>query len=99
MVFLLSIKPKYGYAILDGKKKFELRKCIGKPINTGDLVVMYFSTPVKAIMGYFIAGKVIIEEFVEIRGETVVEVYNELYPYYAKAILKAMQIIKSEGSN
>lgn len=71
MVFLLSIKPKYGYAILGGKKKFELRKCIGKPISTGNLIVMYFSTPVKAIMGYFIAGKVLIKKPEELKKELV----------------------------
>ncbi|NPA69626.1 MAG: hypothetical protein GXO26_02365 [Crenarchaeota archaeon] len=57
-VILLSIKPKYGYAILEGKKKYELRKCVNAVIRPGDLVLMYFSTPVKAIAGYFKAGKV-----------------------------------------
>jgi len=58
--FLLSIKPKYGYAILEGKKKYELRKCVSSVIKPGDLVIMYFSSPVKAIVGYFVAGEVIV---------------------------------------
>lgn len=32
------------------------------------------------------AGEVILEEFVDVAGTTVEEVYNELYPYYIKAI-------------
>ncbi len=57
-IILLSIKPKYGYAILEGKKKYELRKCVNVVIEPGDLIIMYFSSPVKAILGYFKAGKV-----------------------------------------
>ncbi|MCK5629671.1 MAG: hypothetical protein KAI26_03570 [Nanoarchaeota archaeon] len=41
------------------------------------------------------AGKLIIEEFVDTTGRTVLEVYNELYPYYAKTIIRAIKIIKS----
>jgi len=41
------------------------------------------------------AGKLIIEEFIDATGRTVLEVYNELYPHYAKTIIKAMRIIKS----
>ncbi len=57
-IILLSIKPKYGYAILEGRKKYELRKCVNVVIEPGDLIIMYFSSPVKAILGYFKAGKV-----------------------------------------
>ncbi len=60
-VVLLSIKPKYGKAILNQIKKFELRKCVGKPIRSGDLIIMYFTSPIKAVSGYFIAGRVYIE--------------------------------------
>ena len=41
------------------------------------------------------AGELIIEEFIDTTGRTVLEVYNELYPYYAKTIIKAVKIIKS----
>ncbi len=66
-IFLLSIKPKYGYAILEGKKKYELRKCVGSVVRPGDLVIMYFSSPVKAVVGYFIAGRVIVSTPEELR--------------------------------
>ena len=41
------------------------------------------------------AGELIIEEFIVTTGRTVLDVYNELYPYYAKTIIKAIKIIKS----
>jgi len=42
------------------------------------------------------AGEVIVEKFVDVSGKnTVVEVYNELYPYYALAILEAIDKIQT----
>lgn len=41
-------------------------------------------------------GEVILEEFVHTTGKTVVEVYNELYPHYAMAIIKAIKIISPD---
>ena len=41
------------------------------------------------------SGELIIEEFIDTTGRTVLEVYNELYPYYSKTIIKAIKIIKS----
>ena len=55
--FLLSIKPKYRRAILGGKK-FELRRLVGPRVERGDPIVPYFSSPVKAVMGAFVAGEV-----------------------------------------
>lgn len=44
------------------------------------------------------AGEVIVEEFVDVEGKkTVGEVYNELYPYYAAALPKALDIIKTKN--
>ncbi|MCD6591806.1 MAG: DNA-binding protein [Thaumarchaeota archaeon] len=58
-IVLMSIKPKFGYRILRGKKKFELRKYTpeGK-IRSGDIVFLYFSYPVRAILCMFKAGRV-----------------------------------------
>lgn len=40
------------------------------------------------------AGEVITEEFVEIKNaKTPDEIYNRLYPYYASALIKAIEII------
>ncbi|MDP3446587.1 MAG: hypothetical protein Q8S22_00815, partial [Eubacteriales bacterium] len=50
---LLSIKPRYAYSILSGTKKVELRRSF--PIlNKGDCVVIYASSPKRAVIGYFI---------------------------------------------
>jgi predicted transcriptional regulator len=51
--FLLSIKPQYSERILSGEKKFELRK---RKLGTrpGDVVVIYTSSPTRALTGAFI---------------------------------------------
>ena len=91
--FLLSIKPKYGYAILEGKKKFELRKCVSSVIQPGDLVIMYFSSPVKAIVGYFRAGRVFVSTPEELRktlanmGDTGVDEEDWTYVYGYKKVM------------
>jgi methionyl-tRNA formyltransferase len=43
------------------------------------------------------SGEVIVEKFVDVSGEnTVSGIYNRLYPYYALAILEAIDKIRSE---
>ncbi len=58
MNVLLSIKPKYVNAILNGKKEYEFRKVIFKEKNV-EKVYMYSSSPVKKIVGVFIVGGII----------------------------------------
>lgn len=53
---ILSIKPVYAKAIMDGKKKVEFRKKIFKrPV---DVVFVYSSSPEKKIIGFFKIGKI-----------------------------------------
>ena len=54
----MSIKPKYGLEILRGRKKVELRGSVGS-ITSGDVVVLYLSSPVQAISGEFRVGRVV----------------------------------------
>ena len=50
-VVIMSIRPKYAEAILDGTKVWEFRKhIIRKPFNR---VLIYETSPVKAIVGEF----------------------------------------------
>ncbi len=56
---LMSLKPIFAEEILNGKKKCEIRTYLGK-ILENDLILIYESKPIKAITGYFHAGKVII---------------------------------------
>ncbi|HET6989695.1 MAG TPA: ASCH domain-containing protein, partial [Bacteroidia bacterium] len=51
MNVLLSIKPKYAKAIIDGKKKVEFRKLPFK-LNVNK-VYIYSSAPEQKIIGYF----------------------------------------------
>ncbi len=54
----MSIKPKFGMDILRGVKKIELRGFVAD-IAPGDLVVLYLSSPVKAICGEFRVGRIV----------------------------------------
>lgn len=56
----MSIKPGFGDAILDGRKRAELRRLVNGPIMPGDTIVLYLSSPRKAIEGFFRAGRVYI---------------------------------------
>ena len=49
---LMSIKPCYWERIRDGSKHFELRKTSVR-FSAGDLVVVYASSPFKALVGAF----------------------------------------------
>ncbi|OUD14288.1 ASCH domain-containing protein [Thioflexithrix psekupsensis] len=60
-VLLLSIKPQYARKIFDGTKTVELRRIKPKHLNDGDLIWVYESAPVKALVGTFEVEKVIEE--------------------------------------
>ncbi len=49
---LLSIQPRYAKKIFEGEKKVELRR-IRPNVRNGDLVIIYASSPVMAVMGSF----------------------------------------------
>lgn len=51
MDVILSIKPNYTQKIYEGSKRVELRKKIGKGFEVGSKVLIYTSSPVKAIEG------------------------------------------------
>jgi len=55
---LLSIRPKYADQIFAGKKTVELRRVKPK-LSTGDTVLVYVSSPTKALIGGFEVDKVI----------------------------------------
>ena len=58
-VLLLSIKPQYAKKIFDGSKTVELRRIKPKHLKDGDLILVYESAPVKALVGAFEVEKVI----------------------------------------
>ena len=55
---LLSIRPKYAELIFSGRKTAELRR-VRPQLQEGDLVLIYVSAPVKALMGSFKVQRVI----------------------------------------
>lgn len=57
-VLLLSIHPEYANKIFNGTKKVELRKTRPR-INKGDLVLVYGTSPLKALMGAFEVVRVV----------------------------------------
>lgn len=60
-ILLLSIKPKYAEKIFSGQKKVELRR-VRTRLNSGDLVLVYVSSPQKALIGFFEVEKVVVKE-------------------------------------
>jgi predicted transcriptional regulator len=54
----LSVKPKYAERILSGEKTVELRR--NRPrVADGSLVVLYVSSPVKAVLGAFYVDRIV----------------------------------------
>ena len=55
---LMSIKPAYSTRIFDGTKKFELRRTAVR-VTPGDRVVVYASSPIQAVVGWFTVKSVV----------------------------------------
>jgi predicted transcriptional regulator len=60
-ILLLSIKPKYADMILSGTKKVELRR-VRTRLKNDDLVLIYVSSPTKALVATFEVDKIIQNE-------------------------------------
>ena len=60
-ILLLSIRPEYANKIFEGKKKVELRR-VRTRLKTGDLVIVYVSSPEKALVGSLEVERVITVE-------------------------------------
>lgn len=73
--FMMSIRPKFGEQILGGRKRYELRRMVAGLIEPGDLIYLYFSRPVSAVVGLFSAGVVYVappenlEKIAELLGD------------------------------
>lgn len=61
-VLVIPIKPLFAYRIFTGRKKYDLRKLIGKEvfIKTGDRAILYVTGTIKAFMGEHTVGNVIV---------------------------------------
>lgn len=55
---LLSIKPEFANAILDGTKKFEFRRSLFR--RPTERVVLYASSPIRLVLGEFTIAEILI---------------------------------------
>jgi len=84
MSVLLSIKPKYVNAILNGAKEYEFRKVIFRK-RIAQRVYVYASAPVKKVVGFFTVGEIIEDHPVRIwercRNKSGIE-KDEFFAYF-----------------
>lgn len=83
-IILLSIRPEYANKIFSGIKEVELRRTRPK-LEEGDLVIVYASSPKKALIGTFEVKKVVckplLELWKEVKGFAGIS-YREFRSYY-----------------
>ena len=58
-MLLLSIKPNYADRILDGSKKVEFRRRHPRQIELGTRMLIYASSPVRALIGTAVVVEVV----------------------------------------
>lgn len=56
---LMSIRPQYAKMIFDRKKTVELRRIKPKTLGSGDLILVYVSSPMKSLVGAFKVAHVV----------------------------------------
>ena len=66
-ILLLSIKPEYAAKIFSGEKTVELRR-VRTRLTQDDIVLVYVSSPSKALVGLFEVEK-IIQEKIELQQD------------------------------
>ncbi|NJL10369.1 MAG: EVE domain-containing protein [Calothrix sp. SM1_7_51] len=84
MVLLISIRPKYADQIFAGVKEVELRRTRPR-LQEGDLVIVYASSPKKALIGAFeverIVQKPLKDLWVEVSEKAAIS-HSEFCSYY-----------------
>lgn len=60
LTLLFSIRPQFADAIMRGEKRFELRRRRPK-IEPGGRVIVYSSTPIRALIGSFVVPTITVE--------------------------------------
>ena len=92
-ILLISIKPEYAEKIFSGHKTVELRR-VRTRLKIGDIVLVYVSSPKKALIGSFEVENIIQEKIeskndIENRWEEVQEraciAYEKFKEYYQGA--------------
>ena len=55
---LFAIRPRYAEALTDGRKGVEFRR-VRPTLEPGDLVFIYSTGPVRAVIGTFVCGEIV----------------------------------------
>ena len=55
---ILAVKPHFARALVAGEKRFEFRRA-HPGFETGDVIYVYATAPVQAVLGYFICDRII----------------------------------------
>lgn len=90
---LFAVKPEFAEALVEGRKRFELRRT--RPsLRTGDVVYVYATSPVKAVLGSFVCGSVVEGSptgiWIQVGGE--VEVSRRRFRDYFRSATRAFAI-------
>ncbi|HEY9296140.1 MAG TPA: ASCH domain-containing protein [Phormidium sp.] len=84
-ILLLSIRPEYANKIFDRTKTVELRRVRPRLLNEGDRVVVYVSSPEKAVVGSFKVDNIVEKPITEL-WEEVEKIagisHEDFYDYY-----------------
>jgi predicted transcriptional regulator len=93
----LPIQPLWALAILEGKKKWELRT--KRPsIDAGDIVVLYATSPLRAVVGSFVVGDVVsgtpAELWKVVHGEIDTTRTSYLEAFGERPILHALRVTR-----
>ena len=84
-ILLLSIRPEYATKIFNQTKTVELRRVRPRLLNEGDRVVVYVSSPEKAVVGSFkvdnIVKKPVTELWEEVEKLAGIS-HEDFYDYY-----------------
>ena len=84
-ILLLSIRPEYATKIFNQTKTVELRRVRPRLLNEGDRVVVYVSSPEKAVVGSFkvdnIVEKPVTELWEEVEKLAGIS-HEDFYDYY-----------------
>lgn len=97
---LLAIKPRFADAILSGEKTVELRR-VRPQVEPGAKVVLYASSPVKAVVGTFTVDRVVEASpralWPQVRGLAAVT-RREFYDYFDGASTAVAIFLKAPAS-
>lgn len=89
-VALLSIHLEYSNLIFEGAKQVELRKVRPRGLSEGDIIVVYATSPQKAIVGLLEVDRIVEEKPSKlwrlVKGKACIS-HNEFFHYYRNSVI------------